>query len=437
MIVALTILSTMASAKIKIAEGINLDAEFRPRFELDNRDFNNATGYDAYSTYRTRIGLELDGLIEKTVLYIKIGDSRTMGYGDPYLIGNPVGPNRFDNNLGVIEAFIEVHDVITPGFYLKTGRMSNNQGRFRLFGSGNWNFFGPRTYDGIKIGYIEDAFSLNMWHFFGANGDRHWYSLPDDPAKYPDPDEDYKRDHTLTGIDLTLLSGKINLLTYLDLDQEPVVDTLNNTSNVAVSRMTTALYAHENLGSQQQHRFDLDLAYQFGTMGHTAGQADISAYLLAGDWSWRFEECLKSWIGLGFHILSGDDGEDPGKVNYFYDKYCSKHRVLGYMDYFKSDTGVKSLGIRDLILRGGFSPAKGLKCQMDAHYFAVEKAFSSSVDGSDADVLGQELDITIKYAIRKGLQCQLGLNLFLPTEDWQGSETDTATLCYLILTAKI
>ncbi|MFH1734405.1 MAG: hypothetical protein ABIE92_06815 [bacterium] len=358
-IAALTAFTTAAPGKIKVAEGIHLEAEFRPRLEIDGRDFSNDTGYDAYSTFRTRIGLELDGLIEKTKLYIMIGDSRTMGYANPYLTGDPAGPNNFDNNLGVVKAYIQVHDLFSDGLYLKIGRMSNDQGRDRLFGPGNWNFYGPRTYDGLKLGYAHDAFSLNVWNFFGANGDRHWYPSSDDPSKVPNPDVDYKHDHTLTGLDLALLDKRINLLAYLDLDQNLTADTLHDERNVAVSRITTALYAHQDWGSRKQAWGDLDVAYQLGTMGHSAGQADISAYLLAGDCGWRFEEKYKSWIGLGFHILSGDDNTDPDKVTYFYDKYCSKHQVLGHMDFFKSETGTKSLGIRDLILRGGGQSDQG------------------------------------------------------------------------------
>ena len=80
----------MADSRVKIIEGINIDAEFRPRLELDGRDFDSETGFDAYSTYRTRIGLELDNLVRNTSLYIMVGDSRTMGYSDPYLTGEPV-----------------------------------------------------------------------------------------------------------------------------------------------------------------------------------------------------------------------------------------------------------------------------------------------------------------------------------------------------------
>lgn len=431
------LISNAAFGKTKITNGVNLDAEFRPRLEVDGRDFSAETGYDSYASFRTRLGLELKDLIDGTVLYIMIGDSRTMGYADPYLQGEPVGPNRFDNNLGVIKAYILINDIFMKNTYLKVGRMSNDQGRALLFGPGNWNIYGPRTYDGLKAGWSPVTMAINIWHFFGLNGDRHWYSSPDDPGKVPNQSIDYKYDHTLTGIDLSFLQKRVNLLAYLDLDQNPVADTLHGGQNVAVSRLTTALYVFQEWGRSQQIRGDLDIAWQTGTMGYIAGSANILAYMIAGDLRWTFDTQMKSWLGAGFHILSGDDGSNLSNVTWFYDKYCSKHRVLGHMDYFSSDTGIKSLGIRDLILRGGITPVKSLTCQIDLHHFSVEKPFTSMVDGNDAKILGIETDATLTYTIRKGLTITLGIDFFSPADEWQGSDADYATFTYLVLQASL
>lgn len=435
--IAVALLTTKSPAEVVVSDGIYLGAEFRPRIEFDGRDFSNRTGYDAYATSRTRIGLKLDNLIENTEIYLMIGDSRTMGYSNPYLTGEPVGPNRFDNNLGVIKAYVEVRDIFGDGYYLKIGRISNDLGRSLLFGPGNWNLYGPRTYDGIKTGYRGADLSLNIWNFFGASGDRHWYPLDDNPAISPNQSIDYKRDHTLIGMDMSIFDRKINLLMYMDLDQKPVADTLHGGSNVAFNRTTSAVNLHFERDARFKHWFDFDLAYQFGTMAHGAGRGTISAYQLAGDWRCRFNQRMNPWLGLGFHVLSGDNGESPDRITYFYDKYCSKHRVFGNMDYFKSDVGIKSFGLQDFILRAGFNPLKGLSCKIDLHHFAVQKPFPSEVDGASAYTLGQELDATVKYAIRKGLKAELGIDLFWPTKDWQGSGRDLSTFVFMVLTAKL
>lgn len=424
-------------AKIKISDGFYLNAEFRPRLEFDNRDFLSESGYDSYATYRTRIGLGLVNIIENTELYIMMGDSRMMGYTNPYLTGEPPGPNKFDNNLGVVKAYIRINKIFDKDLYLKIGRMSNDQGRFIIFGPGNWNFCGPRTYDGIKIGYYNDGLSMNLWNLYGANGDRHWYPLEDDPASCPNPSIDYKRDHTLTGLDLSIWDNKFNFLMFMDLDQEPVLDTLSDKSNIAFNRITSAINIQIPKNDLRHYRIDIDIAYQFGSMAHEEGNGVISGYLFAGDYVRDIVESGNAWVGAGFHIISGDDGKNPDRITYFYDKYCSKHRFLGHMDYFTSDTGIKSQGIRDLIFRLGFKPLEKMSIDFDIHNFSVEKPIVSFADGKAAYNLGQEIDTTVKYSIRKGIQYKLGIDFFIPSDDWKGTDSDLSTFIFMELSKKI
>lgn len=426
----------LASA-VKLHENVIIDAEFRPRFEIENRDFSGGEGLDSYATYRTRLGVALTGLVENTDLYLMIGDSRTMGYANPYLTGDPAGPNNFDNNLGVIKAYFKVNGIFGKGSLLKIGRMSNDQGRALLFGPGNWNYFGPRTYDGIKTGIKRDQISLNIWHFYGANGDRHWYPEEDDPSQTPNPEINYKHDHTLTGIDISVGENKVNLLTYLDLDQAGIADTVHGGSHPAFTRATSAVNLHFAREKTSVFWLDADFAYQFGSMAYGGGSARISSYLAAADVGWCFESSTQAWIGIGFHILSGDDGKNPGRVTWFYDKYCSKHRVLGHMDYFKSDTGIKSLGIRDFIFRAGVSPTGKLSVQTDIHHFSVEKPYISEEDAKSTYNLGWEVDTTVKYNIYNGLQSKLGIDFFLAEDDWQGSDARLSVMIYGELTAKL
>ncbi|MDP8205106.1 MAG: hypothetical protein P9L92_00440 [Candidatus Electryonea clarkiae] len=233
-------ISTVKS-QVVVAEGVLLDAEFRPRFELDNRDFSSETGNDAYGSMRTRIGIKLENIIENTGLYMMIADSRMLGYSNPYLTGEPPGPNGFDNNLGVKKVFIEVNDILKDGSNLVIGKMSNDQGRGYIFGPGNWNLYGPRTYDGIKIGYSNQGFELHLWSFCGSRGDRHWYPDSTNPASVPNLTIDYKLDHTLNGMDLSVLANKINFLFFQELDQERIIDTTDFSRNTSLNRMTAAV----------------------------------------------------------------------------------------------------------------------------------------------------------------------------------------------------
>ena len=436
-LLTLMALSSSSLAQVKITDGVYIDAYFRPRLEIDGRDFSNKTGFDAYSTFRSRVGLSLENLIENTKLYLQIADSRSMGFSDPYLNGQPIGPNKLDMNLGVIMAYIELRELFSPGIWLKIGRMDNNQGRNRLFGPGNWQYTGPRVYDGLKIGYESKDFSLHLWNFFGANGDRHWYYDQDSRGDYPDEDYNYKLDHTLTGVDASFMSGKVNLLTFLDLDQNPVENLVSGETNIAFSRFTLAGYFKHIPLEGRGLSWDMDIAYQFGNLAYSAGNGDISAYMAAGDIAWHFGDSMKKRIGLGFDIVSGDDGMDDAEINNFYELYYSKHGFQGHMDYFRSVSGVKSRGLRDLILRAGIAPLPNLKCSIDLHKFITEKAFASKIDSGNAYDLGWELDTTFDYLVRKGVEARLGLDFFFPSEDWQGEDADIGIFIYTALSAEL
>ncbi|OGL42239.1 MAG: hypothetical protein A2161_06730 [Candidatus Schekmanbacteria bacterium RBG_13_48_7] len=420
---------------MQLADKIFLDAYFRPRIEFDNLDFNNKTGIDSYSTFRTRLGIAMEDIVPKTNLYIMFGDSRMMGFSDPYLTGKPIGPNKWDDNVGVIEAFMEVLDLIKPGTMFKVGRMTNDQGRARIFGPGNWNVYGPRTYDGIKIGYSNEDFALHFWSLFGQAGDRHWYFDSDTPGVYPDKSIAYKKDHTLAGTDISLWSNMLNFLAFLDLDQNPVEDSVHGGHNPAFSRITIAANFGWKTRDKEQFSVDLDTAYQFGSQAYDGGEGDISAYLVAGELKYRLEPKLSSFIGAGFDIISGDDGSSSDKISNFYEYYYSRHRFQGHMDYFKNPSGIKSKGLQDFIFRAGFSPHKKLVFQLDLHHFQTEKSFESAENGGSSHILGKELDTTLDYKIRKGLTAQFGYDIFWPTEDWQGSDSDASTFCYMSITA--
>lgn len=430
-------LTNTAHTAATVAEGISIDAEFRPRFELDGKDFNSDTGYDSYGTLRTRLGIKADGIIENSIFYFQIADSRQMGYTNPYLTGTSPGPNGFDNNLGVSRVYLEVRDIAHKGMMFKIGRFDNNHGRAYIFGAGNWNPNGPRTYDGVKFGMETEHYSYHLWSFYGVGGDRHWIPEDHNPAKVPNAMVDYKTDNTLTGVDYTFLDSQINLLAFLDLDQRPVEEIATGKVNVAQSRWTVAANLKRDCTVIQPAKLDFDAAYQFGSMGYDTGKATIAAWMLAGDFIYNVSKNHDFWLGAGFHFTSAINPDEPTKVNWFNDRYASLHKIHGSMDLFKDPEGIKSHGMRDFIIRSSFQPMENLTCKLDFHHFAVGESFVSRADASDANVLGQELDVSVDWEMRKGLSAQLGADIFQPSEDWKGRGANIGTFAYLMLLAKI
>ncbi len=427
-------------AEIKLTDGVYMDGHIRPRVELDDRDFDGSTSSDHYSTLRTRLGFRLDRVLPDTVFYILIADSRTLGYNDPYLEGEPVPPNKPDQNLGISKVWLRLDNLLTEGLYLKVGRMSNDQGRARIMGPGNWSYAGPRTYDGIKVGYHGKGYAVNLWSLYGIHGDRHWYP---DPDRYPDhvaPDEDidYKYDHTLNGFDLHLFEDRLQLLAFLDLDQARVEQVGEDEENPAAVRYTVAMYFQQGPADwidKGGARLDLDCAYQFGTVGTSAGEADISAWLFAGEVSYSAGGRYKPWIGLGWDVTSGDGGANRRKAHYFYDFYYSRHSYRGRMDLFKNPYGIASRGMQDYLVSTGVAPVKSLQLQADIHYFCTEQPYVSVETGDDAHELGYELDLMLNWNIREGVKAKAAYMTFLPSDDWKGEDADPAGFSYMALVA--
>ena len=431
----------VAEAKAKVTDGILIDANFRPRLEIDHRWFDGE-GADQYATTRTSIGLTFENLIENTEIYFLMEDSRMMGFSDPYLTGYNIGMNKYDNNLGVNKAYLKVNDLLTEGFYLKIGRQDNDQGRGRIFGAGNWSFYGPRVYDGVKMGYNYLGSEINLWYFYGMFGDRHWpnnlpYSSPYYPPYYGDK---FQKDHSLIGADITMFNKRMSVLFFCDWDSYPV--TITNELGYILgkynlfTRWTGAFYYSDMI---ENVKIEVDAAHQFGhqVSGYANnGKADINAFMLAGEVSYNFDIDYKPWLGIGWDIVSGED-DDPGEITQFYEEYYSKHRFQGRMDYFKSMGSIKENGLNDFFFIAGIQPVDFMTNMLELHFFRTQYAYASAVNQEASYDLGYEVDITNDFKIRKGLKSRLGINFFLPNEDWQGEDAKNAWFIYWSMTAEI
>ncbi|MFC1477664.1 alginate export family protein [candidate division KSB1 bacterium] len=410
------------SAQVEIGKGLTLDGYMRYRTEWDDRDFSGLRETDSYSTLRTRLGLKAEEIIESVTMYLLIGDSRTLGYSDPYLEGSPIGPISYDNGLGVTEAYVKIGDFFHPSLTAVLGRMQFNHGRNRFFGPGNWNVNGPRRYDGFYMQYAVPFGSVKAFRFWGMQGDRHWR---------PEPSN---KDHMLSGIDVRLLREQLQLLLLCDHDAEETVSILDGSKNTHLKKYTFLGY----YGRKQQDggwKVDLDWAYQWGEQANLLGTSTIGAYMAAGDCAYYFDKNRSPWLGIGFDMTSGDDGSDPEKVSFFTAEYFSKHSFQGQMDYFMQ-VSAKQPGLQSLILRGGFAPDDRSRVTVDIHSFMYQEPYISLMDGEDTHAIGREIDITADYELRQGISMSFGLDLFFPSDHWAGPDSESTLFSYLSLTTQ-
>ena len=158
--------------------------------------------------------------------------------------------------------------------------------------------------------------------------------------------------------------------------------------------------------------FDLEGAYQFGELG----SADISAFMIATEVGYRFE----NWSGtprlhVGAGYASGDDTAG-GDVETFNHLFPLGHAYLGYIDTVGRQNAI------DLNAGLTVKPLKKLTVRLTGHLFWRADTDDALYDAGGAVVragalgndreIGSEIDLVLKYAFDRHLSTQLGYSYF-------------------------
>jgi hypothetical protein len=160
--------------------------------------------------------------------------------------------------------------------------------------------------------------------------------------------------------------------------------------------------------------FDLEGAYQFGSVG--AGDAD--AFMFASQIGYKLAILpFAPRPYLGFDYASGDSAAG-GDVNTFNQLFPTGHLHYGYMDFVGRQNAV------DLSAGLSVQPLEKLTVEVDWHTFwrsdtsdalydAGGAVLRSGAAGSSNDI-GDEIDITARYAINRHLLLSGGYCHFVP-----------------------
>lgn len=387
---------------LEIVEGVYLDGQMRARMEVDGKDFDSDTDMIEKSYLRTRFSL-LYSRIEKTDIFFQMQDSRNLGTNSGGL-GN-------DDNLGVHQAYIKWNCTIWDELYIQAGRFEVAYGRQRVLGAVGWSNVG-RTFDGLRFSYQVPVAQVDV---FALKIVERGFESPPSAG-----------DHNLYGIYSQWLQRHFHVFALLDLDHR---ESFPGSDEYSLARATVG--GHYNREMYNNLDFVLDFAYQFGT-DHRMGYDDISAYMVAAEFGYQFRSEAEPRIAAGFDITSGDEGGESTELNAYNNLYYTGHAFRGYMDFFVANP---FQGLTDFYfsLSGetGYFFAK-----LDVHFFnTMQDYFIGANETSKA--IGQEIDFTAKRQIYDGLNGQVGLSFFLPSDDWQGEDSDIATWFYFMFTADI
>jgi len=376
-------------------EKLNVNAQIRPRFNYDNKDFNSDTGADSFTELRTRLGVAYSPSTDLTG-FIQIQDSR--------LFGSEASTLANSQNLDIHQAYFKLDNFFKLPLDVKVGRMELSYGAQRLIGAVAWHNVG-RSFDGSVVKLFTKPVDID---FIAAR--------TNESGLVGDEQDQF------------LFSAYGNLKVVDNFVIEPFI-IFENTVEVDFNRITLGVYAKSRNKKSAFHH-ELDLAYQAGTQEL---DQTISAFMLAYNIGYTFNSKMKPMVGGGIAYLSGDDGEDAEKYKVFNTLYATNHKFYGYMDYFLNiPRDTYGLGLMDIHVKGSIVPVKKFKVALAIHMFYANADYTLD-DGNTSTSFGSEVDLTLAYKYNSNVNFVGGFSYFSPGEIFKEEKgEDSSTWTYIM-----
>ena len=364
----------LSSSLLIAQDNLKVNAQVRPRFQYDDKDFNSNTCANTFTELRSRLGVAYSPIADLTG-FIQIQDSRRYG-SEAHTLAD-------SKNLDLHQAYFLIDNFFKLPVNIKIGRMELSYGVERIIGAVGWHNVG-RSFDASIIKLVTKPVDVD---FIAAR----------------------TNESGLVGdsLDQFLFAAYGNLKVVDRLKIEPFV-IAENTGKTDFNRITIGL--HVNCKDKKKaFQHELDAAYQLGTQ---KTNQDISAFMVAYNLDYTFKTSIKPMLGGGIDYLSGDDGEDASKYKSFNTLYGTNHKFYGYMDYFLNiprDTYNK--GLMDIHLKASIVPAKKFKVALAFHMFNANADYTLN-DGSTSTNFGSEIDLTLAYKYNSNVNFVGGLSFF-------------------------
>ncbi len=362
-----------------------IGGQVRPRTELRNGyrfPADAASEIAFFVSQRTRLSF----LYADTMLDANITLQDVRVWGDETIASD-------DPGLGIAMAYTTLRPF--QDFSIRAGRQEISLGDQRLFGMAEWRQ-AARSHDALWLRWEPGKYDINAIGAFNQNAERLGstsYGLNQYKALgilYA------KRDGSLLDVDgIVAADGIQNLYSGGSETDWRYTSGLNVAVDIAVIKIFAGQYL------QRGTRFidGKDIRAFMGVAGAT---------LTYGKWQFGFTS----------EVLSGKDSTSEFYTA-FDNLYASRHRFLGYMDYFVSfpfdaDEG----GLQHTQLRVGYSPAPKHNIELTGHTFFLEEPVRDAATGVvTGKALGQELDILYTFDMRSDVTVTFGHSLYWSTDD--------------------
>jgi len=361
-------------------EQLKFSAQLRPRFIVDNKNFDSNLSPDTYAEMRSRLGVQFTPTDDLT-LFFQLQDARTFGE-EPGTISNL-------KNVDIHQAYFKIDNLFDLPLSLKAGRMQAPYGTERIIARNNWNNIG-RSFDGavLQIDFCTPCeMKLDLFAFrVGESG------FPEDSL-----------DQNVLGA-----FGEFEIIEKHKL--QPFVIYYSSAAATYPFNMS-AVGAYLN-GNINGFNHTAEFISQFGDEREN-GPKSLSAYFIGYNATYTFNNVVKPYLSAGVEIYSGDDDLTDDKYKEFNRWFGAGHKYLGYMDYFPRYTFGR--GLVDIHVKAGLKPTEKLSIKTALHIFNSDADYIL-IDGSTTNRFGTEVDIVANYKYNSYLTFESGASLFVPGE---------------------
>lgn len=378
-------------------ETVEFSGQIRPRFIIDNKDFNSNTDFQTYGEMRSRLGVKFNPT-ENLTAFFQVQDSRTLGE-EPGTISNT-------KNADIHQVYFQVNNLFDLPVNLKAGRMQASYGTERIMALNNWNNIG-RSFDGVtlQIDFCTVCeIKLDLFAFRTAES-----GFPED------------------SLDENVLGAFAELQFIEGHKLQPF----------AIYRSSTALSYPFNafavgaylIGSVNGFSHQAEFISQFGDEKEKGTQS-LSAFFAGYNARYTFNAELKPWLGVGLDYYSGDDDPNDNEYKEYSRWFGAGHKYLGYMDYFPRNTF--GVGLMDIHVKAGMKSIGKLKIKSALHIFNSAENYTLA-DNSTSNSFGTEFDLVLTYDYNDYLDFEIGGGLFLPGEIFEENfGSDNSTWFYMM-----
>lgn len=347
---------------------VTLSGQVRPRLEV--QDFRDGLRADTFTSMRVRAGITGQPA-EDVKVAVQFQDVRLWGEET-----NTLADYRADN-FDLYQGYFELSKVGGKPLSLRVGRQALAFSEERLVGAVDWT---PqaRALDGLRATCSGKGKELDLFLM----------KLREDTSTGR-PANSY-----LGGAYARISRGKGQTL-----DLYALYDRVAGRGGL--DRLTAGVYWS---GKRGRVDYRLEVAHQAGDL---AG-SDINANLAAITAGLSFGKRVTGRVALWYDYLSGDDDPVDGRSRVFNTLFATNHKFYGFADYFLNiPTDTRNAGLRDLALKLSLKPEKRLTVAVDVHGF-----WTAGGRGLPSRRLGQEADLTLTLAYRKGVTVTAGCSRF-------------------------